>query len=181
MPVDYQSILGEIAAQNTAQASLPLWQIVLYVVVPFALAIIAILSFLVLIRKKSKESVVLTFIGEDVAEINRPVIQSKRFSLGMKTYDLGKVKPLHFRDGIWGTKPFYMIHEDTPVSLFLDREEKKIKISSGTYKDAIENSTLKDFLTMKTSNEGMIMGIAIGVVVGVILAVIGYATKVIKP
>jgi large-conductance mechanosensitive channel len=175
-------MLNEIrlAGLKTAQATATVvnWKTVVYIFVPFALLFLIIFMLIATLRKKSRETKVLYFITESEVELLSLEIKDKQFMIGTKGYMIDKVKPLHYRDGIWGTKPFYMLHRDSPIALELDSE--KIRLSSDTFDDALNNRTLKEFLNMKTSKEGIVMGIAIGTVIGIALTVIAFSTKVLK-
>jgi hypothetical protein len=154
------------------------WKIVIYYLIPVGVMIAMAVMMIGALKRKSKESKVLFFRADGDVELKSIVIENKLFKMGDKPYYINKLRPLHFRAGIWGTKPFYMFKDDVPLGLQV--KDEAVVVSSDTLKEFMEQKVLKVLMTPQGNKSDMIAGIMIGAVIGIVLAIAAFALKVIK-
>lgn len=180
MPVNMTQILAQMKMSTTHAATIVFdWKTILYLYLPTLGAIAVTASVINYVRKKSKASKLLYFTNDNEAELVDIEIKDKLFNYRGKKYYVDKARPAYIADGIFGKKPLYIVKNDVPLTLSVEKD--KIILSSDTLKEFLNMKLIKQLMTPQEANEKLFMGLAMGAVLGIILTVAAYATKVMKP
>lgn len=179
MPVNASAIYNSIRMTTVKAPSVVIdWKVVVFFIIPTIVMILLAFMLITALKRKSKQSVLLRFRADGDVELTKLVIENKLFKMGKKPYLINKLRPLHYRDGIWGTKPFYMFKDDIPIGLHI--QDNFVQISSDTLDEFMEQKVLKTLMTPQSNKSDMIAGIMIGIVIGIVIAIAAFAMKIIK-